>query len=120
MPPRSPTPRHDGWTAARRAHFLLILARTESVTEACAAVGKSRASAYKLRRHPQGAAFAAAWDEAVRQRQVERIAAATCDVAQRLADRIARQAPMIRTRSGTTICATSSTSPPPVPRLSHP
>jgi hypothetical protein len=118
MPPHIPAPRHDGWTAARRAHFLLILAQTESVTIACAAVGKSRASAYQLRRHPRGAAFAVAWDEAVQQARDARIMAAAIDVAQRLRDRIARHAPVVRTRSGTTISATSSTSLRPASPLS--
>ena len=54
--------RHDGWTLARQAHFLRSLAQGGSVSAACAAVGKSCASAYRLRRRPDAAAFAAAWD----------------------------------------------------------
>ncbi len=54
--------RHDGWTAARQAHFLACLARHGSVTAACAAVGKRCTSAYRLRHRPDAAVFAAAWD----------------------------------------------------------
>ena len=38
-PPYAARP-HDGWTAARQAHFLGCLTRHGSVTLACAAVGK--------------------------------------------------------------------------------
>lgn len=54
--------RHDGWTQARQAHFLDCLEEGGSVAAACAAVGKSGASAYRLRRRADAAAFAAAWD----------------------------------------------------------
>ena len=64
--PSPPAPyvatRHDGWTTARQAHFLSCLARHGSVTAACDAVGKRSTSAYRLRRRPDTAAFAAAWD----------------------------------------------------------
>ena len=62
----STTPtRRDGWTHARRARFLECLAATANVKLACAVVGLSRQSAYRLQaRDP---AFAAAWDDALRE-----------------------------------------------------
>ncbi len=57
--------RKDGWTPARQLAFLNILARTRSVTRAAAAAGMSRESAYRLRRRPTAALFAAAWDRAL-------------------------------------------------------
>jgi hypothetical protein len=53
------------WTAERQAHFLGWLAETGSVSAACARVGMSRNSAYKLRRKPHAESFAAAWDAAL-------------------------------------------------------
>lgn len=59
------TVRRDGWTGPRRAAFLECLAATADVKHACAMVGLSRQSAYRLQaRDP---AFAAAWDGALRQ-----------------------------------------------------
>ncbi|MFN2472422.1 MAG: hypothetical protein ABR588_00665 [Sphingomicrobium sp.] len=60
----SPT-RRDGWTLARQVDFISILTRTRSVSRAAAMVGMSRESAYRLRRRPAGARFAAAWDKAM-------------------------------------------------------
>ena len=57
--------RRDGWTADRQLGFLDILARTNSVSAAAAAVGMSRESAYRLRRRDPAGLFAAAWDRAV-------------------------------------------------------
>lgn len=57
-------PRHDGWTAARQRLFLTTLAETGCVTAAAEAVGLTPRSAYRLRAHPKGAAFARAWDKA--------------------------------------------------------
>jgi hypothetical protein len=57
-------PRHDGWTAARQAAFILRLALIGCVAAAAKAVGKSRESAYRLREHPGAAGFAAVWDRA--------------------------------------------------------
>jgi hypothetical protein len=54
--------RHDGWTPERQRRFLACLAAECTVAVAAAAVGMSARSAYKLRRHPAGAAFAAEWD----------------------------------------------------------
>lgn len=59
-------PRHDGWTAERQRRFLTVLAETGSISMACARAGVSSRSAYRLRAHSQGAAFADAWDTALR------------------------------------------------------
>jgi hypothetical protein len=62
--------RHDGWTPARQAHFIDVLAATKSVARACAAVGKSREAAYKLldrsRGNPEQQDFARAWNDALK------------------------------------------------------
>lgn len=50
------------WTGERQLVFLDTLACTRSVTRAAARAGMSRESAYRLRRRPAGALFAAAWD----------------------------------------------------------
>jgi hypothetical protein len=68
VPPFYPAPqrgRRDGWTAERQANFLGHLGETGSVSIACARVGMSRNSAYKLRRKPDAESFAAAWDAAL-------------------------------------------------------
>jgi hypothetical protein len=57
------TPRHDGWTPARRTQFLDHLAGKGSVRAACARVGMSREAAYRLRRRE--ALFARGWDAAL-------------------------------------------------------
>lgn len=57
--------RRDGWTPARQLRFLDALARTRCVTRAAIAAGMSRESAYRLRRRPAAALFAAAWDRAI-------------------------------------------------------
>jgi hypothetical protein len=57
--------RRDGWTVARQADFLGMLAETGSVIGACEAVGISRKSAYQLRARPGAESFAAAWDAAL-------------------------------------------------------
>jgi hypothetical protein len=53
------------WTDVRQAHFLGWLAETGSVSAACARVGISRNSAYKLRQKPDAESFAAEWDAAL-------------------------------------------------------
>lgn len=58
-------PRHDGWTAARQIAFIEALAETGCVEEACKHVGMGHVSAYRLRRHPDGGLFRAAWDAAL-------------------------------------------------------
>jgi hypothetical protein len=50
------------WTGQRQLAFLDTLAQTRCVTLAAAFAGMSRESAYRLRRRPAGALFAAAWD----------------------------------------------------------
>lgn len=57
-------PRHDGWTADRQRRFLTTLAESGCVTAAAESVGLTPRSAYRLRAHPLGAAFAKAWDHA--------------------------------------------------------
>lgn len=67
IPPFVPVPlrvRADGWTARRQGDFIGFLAETGSVALAAARVGKSRASAYRLRAAPGAESFAAAWDAA--------------------------------------------------------
>jgi hypothetical protein len=59
------TPRADGWTARRQADFIGCLAQTRSVLAAARAAGMGRESAYRLRKRPGAAGFAAAWDTAL-------------------------------------------------------
>jgi hypothetical protein len=58
-------PRADGWTPARQAAFAGFLAETRSVLAACRRVQMGRESAYRLRKRPGAAGFAAAWDAAL-------------------------------------------------------
>ncbi|WP_095012550.1 hypothetical protein [Tsuneonella mangrovi] len=58
-------PRRDGWTVQRQAWFIGVLAETRSVVETCRRVGMGRESAYRLRKRPGAAGFAAAWDAAL-------------------------------------------------------
>ena len=71
-PPADPKSRHDGWTEARKAQFCGALGEAETVEQAAARVGLSRASAYALRaRDP---VFAGDWDaarHAARQRLID-------------------------------------------------
>ncbi|WP_375399112.1 hypothetical protein [uncultured Sphingomonas sp.] len=60
-------PRADGWSPQRQRAFIGELADCGSVAAAAQQVGMSASSAYKLRRSREGAAFAAAWDAAIRQ-----------------------------------------------------
>lgn len=57
--------RHNGWTAQRQRLFLQTLAESGRVTVAAHAAGMSLRSAYWLRNHPNGTAFARAWDQAL-------------------------------------------------------
>lgn len=57
--------RHDGWTPARQVCFIGMLYETRSVVAAAKAVGMGRESAYRLRKRPGAAGFAAAWDAAL-------------------------------------------------------
>ena len=68
VPPFHPVPlraRKDGWTPARQARFIGLLAETGSVARAAIGVGMARESAYRLRRRAGAAGFAAAWDAAL-------------------------------------------------------
>ncbi|UVI40252.1 hypothetical protein [Qipengyuania spongiae] len=58
-------PRADGWTHERQAQFIGCLAETRSVLAACRRVSMGRESAYRLRKRPGAAGFAAAWDTAL-------------------------------------------------------
>ncbi len=58
--------RHDGWTAERQRIFLTVLAETGSISQSCRDAGVSSRSAYRLRQRPDAAAFATAWDQALR------------------------------------------------------
>ena len=57
--------RHDGWEPHRQRAFVEALADTGSVTEAARQVGVSVQSCYRLRRAPDAAGFAGAWDAAI-------------------------------------------------------
>jgi len=57
--------RRDGWTVERQARFIGMLVETRSVAAAARAVGMGRESAYRLRKRPGAAGFAAAWDAAL-------------------------------------------------------
>ena len=57
--------RFSGWTAERQRTFLAALADTGCVSIAAEAADITPRSCYRLRRHPKGAAFAKAWDDAL-------------------------------------------------------
>ncbi len=57
--------RHDGWTPTKQHGFIEALAESGCVTEACAAVGMTSHSAYRLRARPNAFAFRRAWDAAL-------------------------------------------------------
>lgn len=57
--------RSNGWKPEVQLAFIEALADTGSVRAAARAVGRSEVGAYQLRRHPEGAEFAAAWDAAL-------------------------------------------------------
>ncbi|MET1113215.1 MAG: hypothetical protein ABWX67_16985 [Allosphingosinicella sp.] len=59
-------PRRDGWSAAKQRRFIEVLAETGIVRTAAAAAGMSEASAHRLARRADAAAFCAAWDAALR------------------------------------------------------
>lgn len=64
FPPVRVRQRHDGWTAERQRAFIAALAETGCVSEACAEVGITPRSAYRLRQHADAEAFRKAWDHA--------------------------------------------------------
>ena len=55
-----------GWTAERQRRFIERLSLTGNVGEACAVVGLSSTSAYRLRNKAGADGFARAWDAALR------------------------------------------------------
>ncbi len=57
--------RHDGWTADTQLAFIQALAECGCVSEACARVGMSAASAYALRARLDAQSFRYAWDAAL-------------------------------------------------------
>lgn len=68
-PPAAPSTalvplRHDGWTPARQATFLRVLAATGNVSAAAREAGMTRQSAYKLRARLAGEPFDLAWQAA--------------------------------------------------------
>lgn len=62
------SPRSDGWTHERQAQFIGCLAESRSVLAACRRISMGRESAYRLRKRPGAAGFAAAWDAALGKR----------------------------------------------------
>lgn len=63
-----PVPRRkraDGWTPDKQRDFIEHLADTGSVRMTCERLQITPQSAYRLRRSPEGAGFAAAWDAAM-------------------------------------------------------
>lgn len=68
VPPFCPVPlrpTHNAFSPRLQAHFLGYLAETGSVAQACARVGMSRQSAYRLRTKPGAESFVAAWEVAL-------------------------------------------------------
>ena len=62
--PAATRARHDGWTAGRQRAFIAALAETGCVSEACAEVGITPRSAYRLREHAAAVSFRTAWAHA--------------------------------------------------------
>jgi hypothetical protein len=84
----TPTPHlpHSGWTLPRQVQFLRCLSEKGDVRFACARVGLSRQSAYKLRR--RNAEFAYLWNfalEVAREARIARLLAALPGVTRRAA-----------------------------------
>lgn len=63
--PASTRARHDGWTPERQIAFIDALAESGCVTEACAAIGITARSAYRLRARIDAQGFRLAWDAAL-------------------------------------------------------
>ncbi|MDQ3140505.1 MAG: helix-turn-helix domain-containing protein [Pseudomonadota bacterium] len=57
--------RRNGWTSDLQLRFVIHLARGAGVDEAARQLGRSRQSAYRLRRRSGADGFAAVWDAAV-------------------------------------------------------
>src|SRR3954468_16816917 len=65
---------HNGWSPELQLRFILALARGAGPDEAAKSLGRTRQSAYRLRRREGAESFAAAWDAA--QAFARRVAAA--------------------------------------------
>jgi hypothetical protein len=76
-------PRKDGWTPERQAALVGLLAETRSVEAACRTLAMGKESAYRLRKRPGAAGFAAAWDAALgrRHERVDLASAKSTDLA---------------------------------------
>jgi hypothetical protein len=61
---RTDATRVDGWTPERQAAFLMALAQSGLVSQACKVAEMSASSAYALRREPRGRAFHLGWQAA--------------------------------------------------------
>lgn len=68
-----------GWTAERQRKFIDHLALTGHVGEACAMVGVSSSSAYRLKHKPGAEGFSDAWDAALRLAATTRLPAIALD-----------------------------------------
>jgi hypothetical protein len=71
--------RNAGWTAERQRKFIEHLALTGHVGEACAVVGVSSSSAYRLKHKPGAEGFSDAWDAALRLAATARLPAIAFD-----------------------------------------
>lgn len=69
--------RRDGWTPRLQFRFVLDLARGAGVEEAARRLGRTRQTAYALRRRVGAEGFAAAWDSAIEFARAARGAAAS-------------------------------------------
>ena len=80
LPSFAPVPREkdraNGWKPHVQQAFIEALAETGSVRAACRRVARADHGAYLLRRHPEAAAFRAAWDAAldIGMRRIEDVA----------------------------------------------
>ena len=80
LPAFAPVPREkdraNGWKPQVQRAFIEALAETGSVRAACRRVNRADHGAYLLRRHPEAAAFRAAWDAAldIGMRRIEDVA----------------------------------------------
>ncbi len=57
--------RHNGWSPLHQRAFIVALAHIGCVKLAAMSVGKSRQSAYNLRKRPGAESFVEAWDRAL-------------------------------------------------------
>ena len=55
---------HNGWSPELQVRFILALARGAGPGEAARSLGRTRQSAYRLRKKPGAESFAAVWDRA--------------------------------------------------------